>query len=160
MPQKASGYGHDLQGLGDSDLQHLWWHEELPAAPQPPEELWAQVRTDLGSLLKVAVMVGAVTALTAWSSKPFPRGILQLICPAAAPSLMYYLKSTLLMLQCRAASSGGVKANGSPVHRPLLEGVLVLAGIELIFFRVAGVGLRFGFVLETVLVIQGCFSYC
>ena len=38
--------------------------------------------------------------------------------------------------------------------------VLVLAGIELIFFIVAGMGLRFGFVLETVLTIQGCFSYC
>jgi len=38
--------------------------------------------------------------------------------------------------------------------------VLVLAGVELIFFIVAIMGLCFGFVLETVLVIQGCFSYC
>ena len=38
--------------------------------------------------------------------------------------------------------------------------VLVLAGIELIFFIVASVGLRFGFVLETALVIQACFHYC
>ena len=38
--------------------------------------------------------------------------------------------------------------------------VLILAGIELISFIVAGMGLCFGFVLETVLIIQGCFSYC
>ena len=38
--------------------------------------------------------------------------------------------------------------------------VLVLAGIELIFFVVACMGLCFGFVLQTVLMIQGCFSYC
>jgi len=37
---------------------------------------------------------------------------------------------------------------------------LVLAGIELIFFIVAGMGLCFGFVLKTVLITQGCFSYC
>ena len=38
--------------------------------------------------------------------------------------------------------------------------VLVLAGIELIFFIVASTGLCFGFVLKTVLIIQGCFHYC
>ena len=38
--------------------------------------------------------------------------------------------------------------------------MLVLAGIELIFFIVAGMGLRFGFVLKTVLITQGCFHYC
>ena len=38
--------------------------------------------------------------------------------------------------------------------------VLVLAGIELIFFMVASVGLCSGFVLKTVLVTQGCFCYC
>ena len=38
--------------------------------------------------------------------------------------------------------------------------VLVLAGIELIFFTVASMGLCFGFVLKTVLIIQGCFCYC
>ena len=32
-----------------------------------------------------------------------------------------------------------------------------MAGIELIFFRVASVGLCFGFVLETVLITQGYF---
>ena len=37
--------------------------------------------------------------------------------------------------------------------------VLVLAGIELIFFRVARMGLCFGFVLKTVLITQGCFHY-
>ena len=37
--------------------------------------------------------------------------------------------------------------------------VLVLAGIELIFFTVAGMGLCFGFVLKTVLITQGRFSY-
>ena len=36
--------------------------------------------------------------------------------------------------------------------------VLVLAGI--IFFIVASMGLCFGFVLETALIIQGCFCYC
>ena len=38
--------------------------------------------------------------------------------------------------------------------------VLVLAGIELIFCIVASMGLCFGFVLKTVLIIQGCFRYC
>ena len=38
--------------------------------------------------------------------------------------------------------------------------VLVLAGIELIFFIAASMGLCFGFVLKTVLITQGCFSYC
>ena len=38
--------------------------------------------------------------------------------------------------------------------------VLVLPGIELIFLIVASVGLWFGFVLETVLIIQGCFRHC
>ena len=38
--------------------------------------------------------------------------------------------------------------------------VLVLAGVVLIFFIVAGMGICFGLVLETVLIIQGCFSYC
>ena len=39
-------------------------------------------------------------------------------------------------------------------------GVLVLAGVHFIFFIVASMGLCFGFVLESVLIIQGCFSYC
>ena len=38
--------------------------------------------------------------------------------------------------------------------------VLGLAGIELIFIIVAIMGLCFGFVLETKLITQGCFSYC
>ena len=42
----------------------------------------------------------------------------------------------------------------------ILTGVLVLAGVKLIFFIVAGMGLCFGFVLETVLITQGCFHYC
>lgn len=37
--------------------------------------------------------------------------------------------------------------------------VLVLAGLELIFFTVASVGLCFGVVLETVSITHGCFSY-
>jgi len=37
--------------------------------------------------------------------------------------------------------------------------VLVLAGKELIFFIVANMRLCFGFVLEAVLIIQGCFRY-
>lgn len=39
-----------------------------------------------------------------------------------------------------------------------ITAVLVLAGAELIFFLVANLGLCFGFVLETVLIIQGHFS--
>ena len=38
--------------------------------------------------------------------------------------------------------------------------VLVLGGIEIIFFTAASMGLCFGFVLETVLITQGCFSSC
>ena len=38
--------------------------------------------------------------------------------------------------------------------------VLVWAGIDLIFFPIASMGLCFGFVLETVLITQGCFRYC
>lgn len=56
------------------------------------------------------------------AANPSPEAFLQQICPAAAPSLTYELKSTLLTLQCQAASPGGVKANRSLVHRPLLEG--------------------------------------
>ena len=37
---------------------------------------------------------------------------------------------------------------------------VVLAGIELIFFIVASMGLCFGFVQRTVLITQGCFRYC
>jgi len=42
----------------------------------------------------------------------------------------------------------------------LLVIVLVLAGVELIFFVVAGTGLYFGFVLETVWITAGCLSDC
>ena len=42
----------------------------------------------------------------------------------------------------------------------LYASVLVLSGVELIFFTVADRGLCFGFVLKIVLIIQGCFSYC
>jgi len=38
--------------------------------------------------------------------------------------------------------------------------VLALAVVELIFFVAASIGLWFGFVLETVLIIQGCFCNC
>lgn len=34
-----------------------------------------------------------------------------------------------------------------------------IVGVELIFFSIVSVGLCFGFVLETALKIQGCFSY-
>ena len=37
--------------------------------------------------------------------------------------------------------------------------MLVLSEVELIFFTVASMGLHFGFVLETVLTIQGCFIF-
>ena len=45
-------------------------------------------------------------------------------------------------------------------HGKMSTAVLVWAGIEFIFFIVASMGLCFGFVLETVLIVQGCFSYC
>ena len=48
----------------------------------------------------------------------------------------------------------------STLHLTGSDGVLVLAGTELIFFIVANMGLCFGFVLKTVLIIQECFSYC
>jgi len=44
--------------------------------------------------------------------------------------------------------------------RERLGGVLVLAGVELIFFVVARMVLCLGFVLGTALVTQGWFSYC
>jgi len=37
--------------------------------------------------------------------------------------------------------------------------MLVLAGIQLFFFIVVSAELCFGFVLKTVLIVQGCFSY-
>ena len=53
-----------------------------------------------------------------------------------------------------------VNIKGACIHRYSLGYVLVLAGIELIFFIVASMGLCFGFVLKTVLIIQGCSPYC
>ena len=53
-----------------------------------------------------------------------------------------------------------------PVNSNLLHiisrfmSVLVLAGIKLIFFIAASMGLWFGFVLKTALIMQGCFRYC
>lgn len=41
-----------------------------------------------------------------------------------------------------------------------IAGVLVLAGLELILFIVACMGLCFGSVTKRVLIIQVCFSYC
>ena len=57
------------------------------------------------------------------------------------------------ILQQRDFYAGAVKSIN-------LVSVLVLAGVELIFFTVASMGLCFEFVLETVLIIQVCFSYC
>lgn len=45
-----------------------------------------------------------------------------------------------------------------PFPSSLLEVVLVLSGMVLIFFLVACLGLRFGFVLKRVLITR-CFSY-
>ena len=45
-------------------------------------------------------------------------------------------------------------------HYPIKAIALVLAGIELIFFIIAVMGLCFSFVRKTVLITQGCFSYC
>lgn len=41
-----------------------------------------------------------------------------------------------------------------------LHVVLVWAGMELIFLRVAGMRLCFAFLLKTVWIIKGSFSYC
>ena len=49
--------------------------------------------------------------------------------------------------------------DGKYCRRKSVSSVLVLAGIELIFFIVARMRLCFGFVLRTVLIIQGCFRY-
>jgi len=38
--------------------------------------------------------------------------------------------------------------------------VLVLIGIEVVLFIVVSLELSFGFVTKTVLITQGCFSYC
>jgi len=38
--------------------------------------------------------------------------------------------------------------------------VLILTVVELIFFVVAGMELCLKFVLKTMLITQGCFSYC
>lgn len=38
--------------------------------------------------------------------------------------------------------------------------VLGLTGVEVIFFIVAIIRLHFRFMLETVLIAQGCFNYC
>lgn len=38
--------------------------------------------------------------------------------------------------------------------------VLVFSGVEIIFFIVAVMGLHFRFMLETLLIAQGCFNYC
>lgn len=38
--------------------------------------------------------------------------------------------------------------------------VLILAKIELFFFTVTGMQLWFGFLMKTVLIAEGCFSYC
>lgn len=46
------------------------------------------------------------------------------------------------------------------LHSTETKPVLALSGIDLIFFIVAGVGLCFAFMLETGLIIEGCFSYC
>lgn len=43
---------------------------------------------------------------------------------------------------------------------PPYVGALVLAGVELIFAVVAGVGLCFGFFFQTALITQGWFSPC
>lgn len=38
--------------------------------------------------------------------------------------------------------------------------VLVLAAVKLVFFTVADRKLCFGFLLETVVIMWGCFPYC
>ena len=42
----------------------------------------------------------------------------------------------------------------------MFANVLVLCGVQLIFFIVANMRLCFGFALETILITPGYFSYC
>ena len=63
-----------------------------------------------------------------------------------AASLSYYHACTAEAERCQ--------------HSARKDFVLVLAGVQLIFFIVAGMVLCFGFVLKTVLITQGCFPYC
>lgn len=49
---------------------------------------------------------------------------------------------------------------GSPFSQILWPYVLLFAGVELIFFLVASMGLCFGFVMETALIIQERFNDC
>jgi len=52
------------------------------------------------------------------------------------------------------------KGSWKALHYSTSVGVLVLAGVELIFFIVATIRLCFGSVLKTPLTAQGWFSYC
>jgi len=55
---------------------------------------------------------------------------------------------------------GWFRPSVGPPKRRFRGSMLLLAGVELIFFIVATMKLCFRFVLETVLIIQGCFSCC
>jgi len=57
-------------------------------------------------------------------------------------------------------SGRGVVCQALVLTVPSHTAVLVLAGIELIFFTEASMRLRFGFVLKTAMIIQGRFCYC
>lgn len=59
-----------------------------------------------------------------------------------------------LRLCCQERNLRGLGANEK---KKLQKSGLILAGIELIFFIVAGLGLYFGLVLEVVFVILGIF---
>lgn len=50
--------------------------------------------------------------------------------------------------------------SGQNIKTLIWQLVLVLAGTEVIFFTGAGAWLCVGFVLNTVLKVQGCFCYC
>ena len=63
------------------------------------------------------------------------------------------------------AINGNVLERGGPGHdvdgiEYGVDTVLVLAGIELIFFLVAGTVLCFGFRMRTMLITHRCFSCC
>lgn len=42
----------------------------------------------------------------------------------------------------------------------VVENMLILAKVKMIFITGASMGLCFGFVLEMVLITQGCYYYC
>lgn len=56
-------------------------------------------------------------------------------------------------------TSFALNRKDNPVEPFLWSFVLILTGINLIFFIMASVGLCFAFMLDTILITQECFHY-